>query len=73
MELKDFVIGGYFYTGAGYWKVADVGTRTVIAYRVRDLFNNLIPRTHGNWDEQDLMVFTDLDFGGCDLENRFTK
>ena len=33
MKHADFKIGEEFWTGAGKWRVTDIGTRTIIAIR----------------------------------------
>jgi hypothetical protein len=36
MEHAEFRIGTEFYTAAGLWRCTDVGTRTIVAVRVKD-------------------------------------
>lgn len=64
MKYDDFAIGQYFYTASGKWQVVDIGTRTIIAHKVR------ITREYRSWDEENNIVFYPYDFGGCRLTEK---
>jgi hypothetical protein len=61
MELSDFMVGESFYTASGTWIIADVGTRWVIAFKVKPFQKNVAD------DERDNIVFYEYDFAGCSL------
>ncbi len=63
MEHSDFRIGMEFLTGAGRWRVTDIGTRTIIAIK-------LDQSDPSNYDGPPYAVvetvFDEYDFGGCE-------
>jgi len=61
MDMVDFKIGGYFYTATGRWKVVDIGTKVVVAFRV----DNIDDPDKYDWDFQNHVVFCPFDLGGC--------
>lgn len=75
MEINDFYIGLQFFTGAGKWVCVDKGTHCVIASRLGQepsylSVENMIDPDY--WWELTLVIFEPIDFGGCDLQDRFS-
>jgi hypothetical protein len=78
MNLKDFKIGEYFYTGAGKWLCVDVATKSVLAFKaaaleIRGVSIAEALNTKYWFSVEDPIVFYDDDFGGCDVVDRFSK
>lgn len=63
MKLLDFEIDGFFYTATGKWRVVDVGTWTIIAYKEEEGEDE----NEGAYDVNDI-IFYDYEFGGCSLK-----
>lgn len=66
MQHADFKLGATFWTGAGKWRVTDIGARTIIAIR---LTQNWEPIAEG-WLKGPPYavaehVFSENDFAGC--------
>ena len=63
MEHSEFQIGMEFLTGAGRWRVTDIGSRTVIAIKL----DQPVP---DNYDRPPYaiveIVFDEYDLGGCE-------
>ena len=70
MKKEDFQIGVEFYTGTGKWRVTDIGTCTIIAIKLGELEESYYTGPPYLVLEH---VFDEYDFGGCDLEDRFTE
>jgi hypothetical protein len=79
MKLKDFTIGGYFYTATGRWYCIDIATKHILAVNADEEI--LLSSSHEDtvlvWDDlseterQTLLepkAFSEDDFGGCRLE-----
>lgn len=59
MNIIEFKIKHNFWTDSGEWKCVDIGTRTILAYRIAE------EKPGEPWDQQDAIIFYDYDFGGC--------
>ena len=67
MKFEDFRIGMHFFTGSGEWVVADKGNWTIVAVPASD--KHKIKSTYIDCEPT---VFEPIDFGGCDLQDRFS-
>ena len=68
MDLSDFRIDESFWTGSGEWVCVDKGKYFILAVKKKEwmTFNRYAP-------DVAIMVFEPVDFGGCDLTDRFMK
>jgi len=80
MEFKDFYLGLSFWTATGRWIVIDIdpeGTspdwelKTPIVYAIPALPNQNLTAIDDEGRPL-TMEFYEWDFGGCDLEDRFS-
>lgn len=68
MEKEDFQIDGEFYTQTGKWRCTDIGSRVIVAVKIRDR-SGVCLRDQAGAE----FVFDEYDFGGCDLVDRFNE
>lgn len=68
MKKEDFQIDGEFYTQTGKWRCTDIGTRVIVAIKIRDRLDVCLVDQPGAE-----LVFDEYDFGGCDLVERFKE
>lgn len=59
---SDFRIGTEFYTEAGLWRCTDIGTRTIVAVKIKDGYPS--PEHHPPFSDAVEMVFDEYDFDG---------
>jgi hypothetical protein len=62
MEHSEFRIGAEFYTEVGLWRCTDIGTRTIVAVRVKDGYP--APDQAPPFSDAVETVFDEYDFPG---------
>lgn len=67
MDFSEFAIGQTFWTATGEWRCTDLGTRVVIAIKVREMEGTMPdPRSLvGPLYEAEESVFDEYDQDGC--------
>lgn len=79
MNLNEFKIGEFFWTGTGKWKCFDIGTKSIVATKWQtEIRHYTVSTKNGSrsehrvvnpddvqWYELDNVVFFDFDFDGC--------
>lgn len=60
MDINEFKIGDFFFTGSGRWVCVDKGSLFVLAIK-EDKINTYVKGE----ESSDIVIFDRWDFGGC--------
>jgi len=60
MDINEFEIGDFFFTGSGRWVCVDKGSLFVLAIK-EDKLNTYVEGE----ESSDIVIFDRWDFGGC--------